>query len=110
MGSIRDPIFKGCTRPAMLAGIPMQWMLLVTGAALLVAPWLLYGLHPVALFVEMALYLPLVLWMRATTRRDDQRLRQIAMRGVMRARQIGSRSHWGAVSYAPLRYKRRGPG
>ena len=39
---LRDPIFKGCTRPAMLAGVPMTWLLLSAGAALIAAPYLLY--------------------------------------------------------------------
>jgi len=46
--------------------------------------------------------------MRETTRRDDQRLRQLSIRALMRARQVAGRRHWGAVSYSPLRYKRRG--
>jgi type IV secretion system protein VirB3 len=107
---VRDPIFKGCTRPAMLAGVPMQWMLGVSGGALLAAPWLLYGVHPAALLVEAAIYIAVFLWMRETTRRDDQRLRQLSIRALMRARQIAGRRLWGAVSYSPLRYKRRGMG
>lgn len=94
----------------MLAGVPMQWMLGVSGAALLAAPWLLYGVHPGALLVETAIYIAVLLWMRETTRRDDQRLRQLAIRTLMRARQVAGRRHWGAVSYSPLRYKRRGAG
>ena len=94
----------------MLAGVPMQWMLGVSGGALLAAPWLLYGVNPAALLAEAAIYVAAFLWMRETTRRDDQRLRQLAIRALMRARQIAGRRHWGAVSFSPLRYKRRGTG
>ena len=103
----RDPIFKGCTRPAMLAGVPMTWLLLSAGGCLIAAPYLLYAVHPLALVFELLLYIPFYIWMRAVTRRDDQRLRQIVMRGYMRARQLRSRAYWGAVSYSPVRYKRR---
>lgn len=104
---LRDPIFKGCTRPAMLAGVPMTWLLLSAGAALIAAPYLLYFVHPLAFVLEGLLYLPFLLWMRHVTRQDDQRLRQIAMRTYMRARQLRSRRHWGAVSYSPLCTKKR---
>lgn len=103
----RDPIFKGCTRPAMLVGVPMTWLLLSAGGALIAAPYLLYLVHPLVFVLEVLLYIPFYVWMRTVTRRDDQRLRQITMRGYMRARQLRSRAYWGAVSYSPIRYKRR---
>ena len=106
-GDLRDPIFKGATRPAMLCGVPLVWLLVVSGVALIIAPYLLYLLSPIALVVEALLYAPIYLWMRATTARDDQRLRQMAMAALMRIRQFRGRRLWGALSYAPLRYKRR---
>lgn len=106
-GELRDPIFKGATRPAMLCGVPLVWLLAVTGAALIVAPYLLYMISPMAIALELMLYLPVYLWMRATTARDDQRLRQVAMATYMRARQLKGRRLWGAISYSPLRFKRR---
>lgn len=107
-GELRDPIFKGATRPAMLCGVPLVWLLVVSGAAVLLAPYLLYGLGPLALIFEALIYVPIYLWMRATTARDDQRLRQVAMAAWLRARQWRGRRLWGAIPYAPLRYKRRG--
>lgn len=104
---LSDPIFKGCTRPAMLLGVPMQWLLLSAGLALLAAPYLLYFVHPLAFLLDLLLYLPFYLWMREVTRRDDQRLRQLTMRAYMRARQHASRGYWGAISYSPIRYRRR---
>lgn len=103
----RDPIFKGCTRPAMMLGVPMMWFLLSAGAFLLLAPYLLYLVHPLSLVIEGLVYLPILLWMREVTRKDDQRLYQTMKRAYMRARQIRARRYWGAVSYGPIRYKRR---
>jgi type IV secretion system protein VirB3 len=44
--------------------------------------------------------------MRQITKQDDQRLRQVLMRLRMRHRHF-NRALWGAVSYSPLRFKRR---
>lgn len=107
-GELRDPIFKGATRPAMLCGVPLVWLLMVSGIAIVLAPYLLYWLSPLALIFEALIYAPIYLWMRATTARDDQRLRQVAMAAWLRARQWPGRRLWGAVAFAPLRYKRRG--
>lgn len=103
---LHDPIFKGCTRPPMLAGVPMVWLLLPAGGALLIAPYLLYLVSPVALLVEILLFVPFYGWMRAVTKLDDQRLPQIALRWWMRARHIEAFRYWGAVSFAPVRYRR----
>jgi type IV secretion system protein VirB3 len=105
--SYRDPIFRGCTRPAMFSGVPMLPFLLVTGGFLLLAVWTFYLISGyVALFLCMA-YIPILVTMREVTKRDDQRLRQLLMRLRMRYRHQVSRRLWGAISFSPLRYKRR---
>ncbi|MES2899567.1 MAG: VirB3 family type IV secretion system protein [Pseudomonadota bacterium] len=107
MPTFHDPIFRGCTRPAMFAGVPMLPFLLVTGVFMLATVWTFYLASAyVALFLIMA-YVPILLAMRQVTRRDDQRLRQLLLRARMRVRQRAGRALWGASSYAPLRYKQR---
>lgn len=106
--SYRDPIFRGCTRPAMFAGVPMVPFLLVSGLFLLLAMWSFYLVSGyVSLLLGMA-YVPILVTMRQVTKKDDQRLRQMMMRARMRVRQIAVRARWSAVSYSPIRYKRRG--
>lgn len=74
---------------------------------MMLAVWLFYLANGyVALLVAMT-YLPILLTMRAITRKDDQRLRQVILRIRMRHRQILTRRLWGAVSYSPIRYKQR---
>ena len=108
MSTFRDPIFRGCTRPAMFGGVPMVPFLLVTGTFMLVTVWTFYLASAyVALFIIMA-YVPILIAMREVTKRDDQRLRQLLLRARMRLRQHSGRTVWGACSYAPLRYKKRG--
>lgn len=105
--AFRDPIFRGCTRPAMFAGVPMIPFLLITGAFLLLSVWTFYLISGyVSLFLCMV-YLPLLAAMKDVTKKDDQRLRQLMMRLKIRYRQRGARQMWGAISYSPLRYKKR---
>lgn len=103
----RDRIFRGCTRPATFAGVPLVQFLAVTGAALLLAMWTFYLVSGyVSVFVLIA-YIPILVTLRAITKKDDQRLRQLFLRLKMRHFQRQSRQLWGAVSYSPIRYKQR---
>jgi type IV secretion system protein VirB3 len=107
MDSFRDPIFRGCTRPAMFLGVPLVPFLIATAAFALPMLWTFYLLSAyVSLFLVMA-YIPVLLTMREVTKRDDQRLRQLLMRAAMRIRQRKARRFWSASSYSPLRYKAR---
>lgn len=108
MDSFDDPIFRGCTRPAMLLRVPLLPFLLVTGTFLLSIVWSSYLVSGyLALFLAM-LYFPILVAMRHVTRKDDQRLHQLLMQARLRIPQLLTRRVWGAYSYAPLRYKRRG--
>jgi len=107
MDAFDDPIFRGCTRPAMLARVPMLPFLLVTGGFVLLAVWSGYLFSGyLALFIALA-YVPVLVAMRAATKKDDQRLRQLMLQLRMRWQQRDARRFWGAYSYSPLRYKRR---
>lgn len=107
MDDFDEPIFRGCTRPAMLARVPLVPFLLLTGAFILLGVWMFYLVSGyVTLFLILA-YVPILVTMRETTKKDDQRLRQLMLQMRMRWRQLGARRRWGAYTYAPLRYKRR---
>lgn len=110
----RYRIFKGCTRPALFCGVPLMPFLLVTGVTLLMAMWMLFlsrwrffHLLAYAALILGMLYVPLVIYMRAMTAKDDQRLRQVVLRYSMRHRHA-NKHLWTAVSYSPLRLKKRG--
>lgn len=106
MNSLSDPVFKGCTRPAMLWGVPLVAFLMVGGSILIPAIWALLASPPVGVGIVMLL-VPVFVTMRAMTRHDDQRLgqRALCMRMAIRQR---NRRFWGAHAYVPLRVKRRG--
>ncbi|WP_144156325.1 type IV secretion system protein VirB3 [Paraburkholderia sp. BCC1885] len=104
--SLRDPVFKGCTRPAMLWGVPLVAFLLIGGGMLLPAIWALLASPPLGVGL-LFLMIPVFITMRTVTKRDDQRLAQLALRLRMRILQRNLR-FWGAHAYAPVRFKRRG--
>ncbi len=99
-----EAIYKGATRPAMLLGIPMVPLVLILGTGALLALWgglLLSGW--IALFIAAGL-IPVLLWMRWVTARDDQRLQQLFI-AVRLHHHDRNRSFWGARSYSPTLYK-----
>ena len=107
MEGFRDPIFKGCTRPPMLFGVPMLPLMLVTGFFMLISVWVFYLVSGYLTLVLMMAYFPIYFAMRQVTKKDDQRLRQLMMRARMRFRHSAGRMLWGAISFSPIRYKRR---
>ncbi|RFU44220.1 conjugal transfer protein TraD [Paraburkholderia sp. DHOC27] len=106
MNPLRDPVFKGCTRPAMLWGVPLVPFLMVGGSILIPAIWALLASPPVGVGIVLIL-IPVFVTMRSVTRHDDQRLAQFALRIRMVSRQR-NRRFWGAHAYVPVRVKRRG--
>ncbi len=103
----RDPIFKGCTRPAMLGGVPTVPLIVIGGVTLLLSVWSFYLVSGYVSLFLVLMAIPVVVTMREITKKDDQRLRQVMMRARMRMRHLGSRVTWGAISYGSLRFKRR---
>ncbi len=90
----------------MFFGVPMTPFILLTGFAVLLGMLALF-VNAYLTILIIAVYLPVYVWMRMLTRQDDQRLNQLIVRLRMRARMQGSRRHWGALTYTPLKYKRR---
>lgn len=105
MNSLKDPVFKGCTRPAMLWGVPLVPALITGGGMLIPAIWALLASPPLGAAILFSM-IPVFVAMRVITRHDDQRLAEYALRIRMRLRQ-GNYRFWGAHAYAPVRLKRR---
>lgn len=101
----QDMIYKGCTRPPLLWGVPLLPLIMV------LMPGMLVGMVGLAYFLPMSLVAIFVsltawIWMRAVTKKDDQRLLQIFLRLRLRSRQRNTR-YWGCAAYAPIVYFRR---
>jgi type IV secretion system protein VirB3 len=103
-----DPLFKGCTRPAMLGGVPMIPMIVVCLAIFLPGMWLLIFVGPVGLVLIFGVLPVCIWWMREVTKKDDYRLDQLIMRAELRSRQA-NRALWGkgVAAYSPYQARRR---
>jgi len=105
MNPLKDPVFKGATRPAMIWGVPLVAFLMIGGGMLIPAIWALLASPPFGVAI-LFLMIPVFVVMRVITRHDDQRLAQYLLRLRMVLRQ-GNRRFWGGHAYVPVRLKRR---
>jgi type IV secretion system protein VirB3 len=105
MNPLKDPVFKGCTRPAMIWGVPLVPFLMIGGSMLIPGIWALLASPPIGVGL-LFLMIPVFVAMRVITRRDDQRLAQYALRLRMVLRQR-NRRFWRVQAYVPVRLKRR---
>ena len=103
-----DPLFKGCTRPAMLGGVPMTPMILVCLVTFLPGMWILLFIGPIGLVLILGVLPVCIWWMRDMTKKDDYRLEQLILRISLRSRQANG-ALWGkgVAAYSPIRYRRR---
>jgi type IV secretion system protein VirB3 len=80
VGPAGEAIYKGATRPAVWAGVPLVPFIVASGLAAVLA---MYGLNLFgfgSLIPIAFVYVPLIAWMRLITKKDDQRLRQMLLR------------------------------
>lgn len=100
MGYRGDPLFKGCTRPAMIFGVPVVPLVVVAGIIIILAVWttiLVAVLIPVAILI-----------MRQIVKKDDQQFRLLGLR--MRFRLVAMNRNarfWKASAYSPVGFKKR---
>ncbi len=100
MDTIKEKIFKGATRPAMKAGVPLL-ALLVFIPVILVGAWgaVLSG-KPWVIAATFLIVIPAYVWMWMVTRKDDQRLFQMWLK-LRLTLMNPNRGLWKARSYAP---------
>lgn len=101
-----DPIFKGCTRPAMKAGVPLMPLIAVFIVCAMLCLWGGFFFGPPAVLTGITVFIVSLLTMRSVTKHDDQRLNQVLIWLRLRLRNV-NRNFWGATSYSPTRYKKR---
>ncbi|RZI54514.1 MAG: type IV secretion protein B [Pseudomonas sp.] len=94
----RDPLFKGCTRPAMLFGVPVVPMVFAGGTVFLFSVY--------TTLLCMPLLIPLVITMRLITKSDDQMFRLLRLKLRFRFRNP-NKNFWKASAYSPLEYTKR---
>ncbi|MGF1903514.1 type IV secretion system protein VirB3 [Aliivibrio salmonicida] len=98
-----EPIFKACTRPAMLFSVPMVPLLFSNGLLILVGMWVNYlGFGAWVL----TLIIPNYVALRIITKFDDANLSLYWLKFKCRRTQR-NQSFYGAVVYSPLSLKKR---
>jgi type IV secretory pathway VirB3-like protein len=103
----RDPLFKGCTRPAMILGVPLVPLAVVIGVVVLLSIW-------TTLLLAFSL-VPIVITMRMIVKADDQQFRLLWLKFWCRvvphcARKSHLKSNqrfWQASTYSPISFKKR---
>lgn len=97
---LQDPLFKGCTRPAMLFGVPLVPLAVVTGVTVLVSIW-------TTIFFSVLLIL-LLLIMRQVAKSDDQQFRLLGLKLRFRILNYNhNKKFWQASVYSPFAFKKR---
>ncbi|WP_320201759.1 type IV secretion system protein VirB3 (plasmid) [Agrobacterium sp. rho-13.3] len=95
-----DPLFKGCTRPPMLFGVPVVPCILVAGSLMLLAFW-------VSFYLILAVPASVAI-MRAMVKDDDQKFRLLGLKLRFRLIHLNRTGRfWQASSYSPLAYTKR---
>ena len=96
----RDPLFKGCTRPAMLLGVPLVPLAIVSVVVILLSIW-------TTIFFS-ALLIPLILTMRQIAKSDDQQFRLLGLKVLFRGIHYNyNGKFWAASVYSPFAFKKR---
>jgi type IV secretory pathway VirB3-like protein len=97
-----DPIYKGCTAPSTILGVPLIPFIL---GALFIGQLTVLSFYFINLSVAVVfiiLGVSLYAWARKVGSNDEHRLLQYLMKARMRGRQAATRKFWGAVSFSPL--------
>ena len=97
-----DPIYKGCTTPSTILGVPLIPFILgaLVIGQLTVLSFYFLGLSVAVVFIVIGLFA--YFWARKIGMNDEHRLLQYLMKLRMRTRQSNTRKFWGAVSFTPL--------
>ena len=96
---MQEPIYKGATRPAMKWGVPLMALIAIFMPTIIVGMWCTVYVTLWTQPVVIATLVPLYLWMRLVTSRDDQRLTQMMLR--LRLQRLSrNRRFWKSRTYA----------
>ncbi|MCV0921291.1 VirB3 family type IV secretion system protein [Escherichia coli] len=96
----RDPLFKGCTRPAMVFGVPLVPLAVVAGVIVLLSVW-------TTIWLSLSLF-PIVLVMRLIAKSDDQQFRLLGLKMMFRLVNYNHNGRfWKSSTYSPFQFKKR---
>lgn len=96
-----DPIYKGCTAPSTILGVPLVPFIL---GAVVIGQLTVLSFYFTRLSVALAFAVIggfVYVWARKVGANDEHRLLQYLLKLRMRSRQVRTRKFWGAVSFSP---------
>lgn len=97
---LQDPLFKGCTRPAMMFGVPLVPLAAVSVVVILLSVWTTVFL--------VATLIPIILTMRQIAKSDDQQFRLLGLKLLFRVINYNHNAKfWKASAYSPFAFKKR---
>lgn len=102
---MREAIYKGATRPAIVLGVPLLPALALVGIGGVTGAWGAFLVSRWCLALAAVIVIPGIAWMRLVTKKDDQRVRQHWHRFLLTQR-CANRRLWSCRSYSPLTYRR----
>lgn len=96
----RDPLFKGCTRPAMFAGVPLVPLAVAVGITVLLSVW--------TTLLFMFTLIPTFIIMRGIAKADDQQFRLLGLKLLFRfVNRNKNGKFWRASAYSPIEFTKR---
>lgn len=98
---LRDPVFKGCTRPPMFMGVPLTPLIVFCGPVVILAMY--------TTLMWLALLPPLIGVLRMIAKNDDQQFRLLGLKVLFRTADYfrGNSRFWKAASYSPIEFEKR---
>ncbi len=102
---IKNTLFKGSTRPPMQWGVPLLPFILICFPIIIISFY--SSLFSIKMgLVILFLIIPIFLFLKEITKKDDQRLLQHLLRLKMILKQR-NRTFWNSTSYSPILYKKK---
>ncbi len=95
-------IYRGCTRPATILGVPVNFFIVSIVSCAVPGFWLINVSLLYAILI-WSVFPVLLLIMRLVGRKDPHALLQHGKRLSMRL-QHANRRRWGAITYSPFRF------
>ena len=103
---MRDPIFKGATRPVMWLGVPQMALLALMLFTVLFAMWSFILINGFVGFVVLLASIFIYAILRIMSADDPHKLLQRGKQLETWYHSRRNKQHWGAHSAAPFEYKR----
>ncbi|WP_269845031.1 type IV secretion system protein VirB3 [Wohlfahrtiimonas populi] len=97
----RDSLFKGCTRPPMIFGVPMGPFAAVLAGFILIATW--------TNILFMLGIIPIYFVMRVLTKKDDQQFRLLFLKIFFCMPGLKNRHFWKAFTSSPISFQKKKP-